>query len=299
MNPLELRGPAFLLLYVCLLGMAVPFAIFLRWRLRGPGGRATPDLLERLDAVEVAYLVGGAASALAASLARLVRDGALRAAEGGARAVRPGDGAFPENPTELERRILETAARAGTPETEVPLARIREASAPAMESIRARLQGAGLLAGAADARSARAIPSLLFVALGGLALAKIGVGISRDRPVAFLVMLCIPTLVFALLFARSVHRSRRGDRAVRDLRRRYAALGSGLARQYDRLAGQDLAMAAGLFGLGVFAGTPLAHLRNTLAPPPSADTGSCGGGGDGGGGSSCGGGGGCGGCGGD
>jgi hypothetical protein len=93
-------------------------------------------------------------------------------------------------------------------------------------------------------------------------------------------------------------RSRRGDKALRVLRKRNMGLRQTVVAKPSRVAPDDLSLAVALYGASVLQTGPLVALRQALRPPPSNDSssgssscsssGGCGGG--------CGGGG-CGGCG--
>src|SRR5262249_37307681 len=145
-----------------------------------------------------------------------------------------------------------------------------------------------LLVSDGAAWAARGVTVLPMVALLVLGLMKINVGVSRGRPVGFLVVLCVLTGIVALaLLIKRPHRSRRGDRALARLKGENAALRHAPRSLSTRVSADDLALAVALFGTAVLVGGPLADLRTALMPPPSAGGGDCG--------SSCGGGGGCGG----
>ena len=128
-------------------------------------------------------------------------------------------------------------------------------------------------------------------------LAKVGVGLYRDRPVGLLVALVIGTFVLgALLEARKPLRTSAGDAALNKLRHSHR-------RAARAPLPSELALAVALTGGAVLAGTAYAGYGRTI---PSGSTGSSGDGGgdsggssgDSGGGDSGRGGGGCGGCGG-
>jgi uncharacterized protein (TIGR04222 family) len=145
---------------------------------------------------------------------------------------------------------------------------------------------------------ARVLPLVLVLLVPLFGVVKIFVGISRDRPVTILVVLCIFSVIVAFGgFGRSVYRSRRGDRALGQLKEANAALQFQAGRRIENLAGDDLVLALGLFGMAILAGGPMAGLQTALKPPVNSSGcgGGCGSSGCGGGG--CGGGG-CGGCGG-
>jgi hypothetical protein len=131
------------------------------------------------------------------------------------------------------------------------------------------------------------------------------VGLSRNRPVEFLLIACVVSVIIAwLAFGRRIPRTRRGEQFLADLRSAHSAI----RRRPVALEGDSLALGVGLFGTSLLYGTVHAPLARTLHPPKMrASDGSsgggcgahsCGGGGGGGcGGGGCGGGG-CGGCGG-
>ena len=71
-NPLDLRGPEFLLLYLLLLVAAGCAAVILRWALRLPADEPVGEDV-RLGPYEVAYLAGGEQLAADAAIASLVQ----------------------------------------------------------------------------------------------------------------------------------------------------------------------------------------------------------------------------------
>jgi len=126
-----------------------------------------------------------------------------------------------------------------------------------------------------------AIPLLLGVA-------KIHVGLDRDRPVGFLVILTIILLVVGLRLVLSAPRSTAaGDKALADTRLRYARLSRAPMNA-------EMSLAFAIAGAAVLAGTPYSAFGQAAQSSGGCSGGgSCGGGGGGGGD-----GGGCGGCGG-
>ena len=299
MNPLDLRGPEFLQLYGILLAIAFVAAAFLRRSLRLPEGEPQHGI-RGLDVYEVALLAGDDKTVVYAVLAGLVHRGLLRA-DTVKRMILP-EGATSVKLHPLEEEFLRQIKGSGGIEVD---AAVNNASTHTMKLMHERLETLGLLMTDSRTALARWIPLLLALCVPVLGVIKIGVGISRGRPVGFLIVLCILSVVVAAwLFGRRAHRSRSGDRALASIRHYTAALRSA-ARAPDRLASTDLCMAVALFGLGTVAVGALADLRSALRPPPRQSgsfwgdwsSGGCGGGGCGGGG--CGGGcggGGCGGC---
>jgi uncharacterized protein (TIGR04222 family) len=145
-------------------------------------------------------------------------------------------------------------------------------------------------------------PLLVVIALG---LAKIGVGISRNKPVMFLVIgVLVVTAIMVIGFFRKPRRTKTGDHVLEQALDQHAALESESTEEARVLRPESVALAVGLFGTAYLAGSELDLLRQSMPNVTqggwsnfSSSDGGCGsdGGGCGGG---CGGGG-CGGCGGD
>src|SRR5690606_27760869 len=118
------------------------------------------------------------------------------------------------------------------------------------------------------------------------------VGLLRDRPVVFLFLFIIATLVVAVVVAKNTRRTRWGTEALRAAKRRFSKrekLGHA-----DVSGGRELAWLVALYGVAVLAGGPMTTLHAALIASPdrgggggAANAGGCGGGcgaGDGGGG---------------
>lgn len=298
-DPLEFTGPHFLKFYAAGLVLALTAALLIRRRFRqgeaGAGGAVADAEAVRLDPFEAAYLAGGRAGerlATAAALTSLAQRQVIEPDTVGRKFARTAVLDKPVNP--VERAVYLATSAGGSSFQE-----IRQGSSEALGAVRERLTGAGLFATRSESRSAQllgAVPVLLWLALG---LVKIAVGLSRGKPVVFLVLFCgITAIVAVLLLAVPIARTRLGDRVLEHLRNQYAALRFTATTRADALETEQLVLALGLFGLGILAGGPLASVRAAMVPRGSSSgcgSGSSCGGGDGGGGG-CGGG--CGGCGG-
>jgi len=295
MNPFDLPGPQFLGLYAALFVAGLAVAVFLRWALRQPSDEPDPDSFN-LAPLDTAYLAGGASLAVNAAVSRLAHQGALTASASQRKLFRKEGGALQRGATAFEKAIFDAV----DPISGTAIADLRKEVTDELTPLRQRLQEAGLVVSDDQAAMARWLPLLLLLAVPLFGLIKIVVGLSRDRPVSFLVIMCILSVVIAgVCVGRAVFRSRKGDRALAVLREQNAALEYSSSRRGRELAGDDLMLAVGLFGMGVLYGSPIADLETALRPKPGAST--CGGGCSSGGGGGCGGGcggGGCGGCGG-
>src|SRR5262249_16876522 len=139
-----------------------------------------------------------------------------------------------------------------------------------VDKIGHRLQDLKLVVDDGCVVAARTVPLLLMLALAGFGALKILIGISRDKPVTFLLMLCALTVIVALgVFLRRPHRTRHGDRVLDRLKKQHSAL-QYAAQQPGQLTWEELPLALGLFGLGVLAASgPLKQLRTALHPPGS------------------------------
>lgn len=298
MNPFDLRGPDFLILFGVLSALTVVLAAVLRWSLRGPDGDG-PIEVSDLSPYHIAYLAGGARLPIHAAVAALVKEDAIHVSKSKHTLSRKDQ--VPEQAHPLERAVHAHVACSG----EMTLSELGRIDSKSLTRLHQELEEQGLLVAPAEAGLARVLPTLLVLAVTLLGMIKVAVGVARDRPVLFLVLGCVATAVVAFAgFARPVLRSRRGDRLLARLRAEHAPLASTAHARAEALAASDVTLAVGLFGIGILATGPYADLRAARKASDTAGWSShcgsgCGGGGGGGGcgGGGCGGGG-CGGCGG-
>jgi uncharacterized protein (TIGR04222 family) len=297
-NPLDLRGPEFLQFFIVLQSIAIAVALVVRHILRGGGD----DSREPLDAYQAAYLADDVAGVVRAGVASLVQRGALEVVQAAGSvsndyriAVR---GGTPADANELEQRIV---AACGEPNG-VRFAQVVDYAKPAAEKIGYRLDTRGLTIARHGLHPARWFPVAIVLLASLVGWAKLFVGIDRNKPVGFLVLLLLATIVIACFMLTRPHRTRSGDAKLREIRRQHRSLIGGRKRSTG-LETADVALLAGVFGASALVGSELAPLGEAWkyrnGPPSDGGGGSgggCGGGGDGGGGGGCGGG--CGGCGG-
>lgn len=298
MNPLDLPGWQFLLFYVITLAVAIIVAIILR-RALARSDETFPVRRITVDPYEAAYLRGGPRQAIETAVAVLVRNKALKASKTD-RAISI-SGSLPAGAHWLEKAVHSKAG----PSPGKSLDRIYSSSLmnPYIDRIADQLKNAGLVLSDNRWRVARTSSALVIVAVLALGVAKLAIGILRDRPVGFLVILCIITGYIALSFFKShAPATSLGKQALKQLKEENAALEATARTEPQRLASGDVALALGLFGMSAlaFADDSWIELRKALASSSSSSSSgsscsssSCG--------SSCGGGcggGGCGGCGG-
>jgi uncharacterized protein (TIGR04222 family) len=294
MDLMDLRGPDFLKVYAGLFVAAVVIGWVLRRWARGPAGPVPRDAAD-LDPLEVAYLAGGPRLAINTALASLYHAQSLRVTAGtrSLKAVRPP----PDDVTRFEQGIYHYISTA-------PSRSVREVHKNFPVEIPARRPAAMGLVLSAGQRASLAVMSIMpLLVLSLLGATKVAVGLSRGRPVAFLILALAATAMAVVLFlANAPRRTPAGDRVLRALRSENAGLQSTAGSRALALSPMELALAVGLFGPAVLAGAgDMEDLRRAMQPANTSGGSSCGSGcgsacgSGGGGGSSCGGGGGCGG----
>ncbi|AKF86282.1 hypothetical protein MFUL124B02_24420 [Myxococcus fulvus 124B02] len=292
MDPLNLSGPDFLALYVLSAMSALALGLFLRWTLRTPGG--SPDVLpQKLDPYELAMLSGPKAVAHTA-LARLLHEKAL---------VMDGTNLTTTGKRSDFASPFERLVYAAVHESKKSNAELVASIEPALERLKHPLQQRGWLVDEGQATRARWLPMLPLLGVLLLGLAKINVGLERERPVAFLGFLCFVTVVTLFFLTRPVWTSRRGSALLHALRWNQQPLKTSIMSTENSqvMNSQDLGVAVALFGLGAVAMTDFELMRRHIDPSGSSFGGvsgssgcsgsssSCSSGGDGGGGGGCGG----------
>jgi uncharacterized protein (TIGR04222 family) len=196
-----MTGP--ILAWAYLAGAAVIVIGVLVWRRRldsGPGtGAARPP-----EPVEVGYLDGGPALAVAAALAALRSTSAIDAGPGGALQI---SGPTPDTAGDLERAVHDAAGRRATPGG---LAGDPQVVA-ALDAMRVRLTREGWLHGRRTRRHLRGV-SALIVAWAAVGLVGIIVGTRNGRPVGYLAIATALVAVVGLPLLLSAPKASRAAR---------------------------------------------------------------------------------------
>ena len=288
-NPLDLRGPQFLLFYVCLGGAVCLVAAWLR-RSRE---QVTDPPRPLADYLEIAFLRGGAAEAVRVAILNLVDRGVL-ALSGEHVQVAPGEPtAHIMRPT--ERAI---AARARGIAKAAELLADREVTTAATTECEPGLVRRGLLPSPAQRASRHALWALSGGALAAVAGLKILVALSRGRSnIGFLVILGLLFVVVTFLVTHP-RRTAAGSALLADMTTLFRGLKDRASSLRPRQNANDVALLAAIYGVN--AAFPVHPEMERLFPRPTTSDGSSDSGGSSGSscGSSCGGGGGgCGGCG--
>jgi uncharacterized protein (TIGR04222 family) len=302
-SPLDLSGGSFLSLYVPFAVVTLVVGLVIQ-RASRPNTLSRSHDIPRLDAYEAAFLTGGAKVALTTAFANLVAMGVFRFDAQTKSVSRSPAASRPPHPLEraLDDRLRESSA--ADPSSGQAVASVLARPHSLTQAVQTKLEQAELVA----PRSLIALACALLVP--ALGMAKIAVGVSRDKPVGFLTLLALASLaVIVWKFRPCIDLTQRGRDALKMLRAEYAHLGGPVAPRVA--SGGDpvwhhaeiLPMTIALYGTSVLAPAglePLSSLFPASYRHTHDKTGGSGGSGDGGGGDGGGGcgGGGCGGCGG-
>jgi len=287
MSTWGISGAQFLLLYLVLFAVTVLGVVLARRRALASDGAAVPA---RLDPYEAAELNGGDDLVVITAASNLLRSGSL--VNAGRRRGQPArlvTGPAPDPAAHpVEWAVYQEVATSPNRRLKDLRAELEQTSALAALRERLRLRGP---APTPEQRARCRAAALWFVPLLALGAARVAAGSANGRPVGFLVVFLLVTVVVAAALARRVpNATELGRRTLQALRAEHPRPGSGASPA-------QLSMATALFGAGVLwaADTDIAMmLRVPREQGFSAGFGGDGGGGGGGGGG-CGGGG----CGGD
>jgi uncharacterized protein (TIGR04222 family) len=270
LNPLDLTGGEFLWFYI----VSSILGLWLATIATSIATQAPKAMSLELDVYDMAYLADSNQRVNAVALMTLVEQGYLEIKGKIVHQAQPI--ASSAHPIE---KALWNQAKSGLKVDQIRIFYLSE-----MAQIRDRLEQEGLLGSCITSPLAQWVSRILTIAIVTLGAMKIQVGLSRERPVLFLIILVIIFMLYSMALWISPLRSRHGD----------AVLGS--LQSKHRLT-PILPIAVALSGIAILASNAdptLAALAVAFSPPSSS--GDSGGGGDSG--DGCGGGcGGCGGCG--
>ena len=285
MNVFDLRGPEFLLFYGILSVFVLALTVLLRRALDGESAPMQPAQIVS-DPYLVAQLRGGSDETLRVALLSLLDRDLLEYDNGTVRTkkdVEPGHARRP-----IEQQILGLYRHGGD-------LSLLAGAAPACDAYDDELRRLKLIPDDAIRARRTVLFVVMLLILGGVGLTKIAIGIQRDRPVLFLVLM---TAAAVLLLWGSTHsrRTRHGQELLSNVR----TLFEGLRSRADTIRGggatSELALVAAVFGIAAVPETAFPY-RKALFPhaATSSSGSSCGSSSSSCGSSSCGGGGGCGG----
>jgi uncharacterized protein (TIGR04222 family) len=279
-NVFDWTGTPFLVLYLILMGAALTLLLTTRW-LRGtataPAGSDGTTRIESEDPYVVAGLVDGARGILQTGLAALATRGLIESHTATPSWIGRKKNAQPGNLNGIEAAIWEAIPA----DREIEIRTLRKELKPHLASIRKGVQARGWEPSTATLNTARWLRVLLVLALVGFGIAKIAIGMSRDRPVGFLVALTLATLFVGLIIALAIpRRTRAGQSMVSRFRTHEAQIRQTL-RQPSLSPDWSLPMMVAIFGGGALAGTALASWQPVFTRPlprPASATSDSGGG---------------------
>ena len=292
-NPLDFRGPEFLSFYIWLFIILFYFGWTVRWLLRLP---VQVDLnpANYPRPYEIAYLNGKGIVTVSAAVTNLLSQKAIEFDT-------KGQTLFALDPDSASNDPLESKILAATrSQIGVKMTMIRALCLPIIRDIHLDLQNKGLLVSPKYGTLGPLAGFFMALLAPLYGLLKIQVGISRERPVEYLTIMCVISFVMCLFLLVRPFRSRYGDRFLAAYRAQKSHLAN-VGRHRDA-APDDVILGLALFGAGAFVGSSLETQVKHLNPPSGSSScsggSSCSSGGGDGGEGGCGGGGGCGGCGG-
>ncbi len=289
----DLRGPQFLGYYVVALVGAFLLSFLLTKVLRGGGDLHAPKEVD--DPYQLALMGGGATRFVEALIAKLFDRNLLRISgttHSTSRIEREPGLKLPTDFSPLEARAYEAIPATGTTALLELQCNLRSEA----EQTRLELQRSGLIYGSGSLLFLRLVAALplLVVAIAGAI--KISVGLSRDKPVGFLVILVIATIAILVWRIASVGALTPAGRKVwKSVTATKLSQATASKPPMDGGSALDPALVVAVLGPAALTTTAHADLHRALVPPqPASSSGGDAGCGDGG--SGCGGGG-CGGCG--
>ncbi|WP_082115872.1 TIGR04222 domain-containing membrane protein [Hymenobacter terrenus] len=283
LNPLDWYGTEFLWLFWGLCFTLLPLAAWARRRGQGAADEHQGPLP---GTYELARLVGPGQRLAHSALAALVYTGKAELAP--ERRICRTDADPPTDP--YERAVWNLITPDGGSNLDKISAQAVGANIGALQVLDASLEAKGLLLPPAERQRLDRYPFLTTLALGLFGLAKVAVGIARDRPVGFLLASLLGLFLIGACFkATSTWATGRGGRLLRHL--------VPIVRQQrktEALSGAIVALSVAFFGVTELNALGMSTMATYLSPPSQTS----GDGSSGCGSSGCGGSG-CGGCGGD
>jgi uncharacterized protein (TIGR04222 family) len=282
MNTWGISGPRFLLLYLALFAVTVLWVVLARRQVLAAGDE--PAVPGHLDPYEAAELNGGGDLVVLTAVSNLLRGGHLATAgRRRGQQARLAAGTAPDAAAHpVEWAVFQQVA--ASPNRRLKDLQATLGQAPALAAVRERLRLRGLAPGPEQRARYRAM-GLWFLPLLALGVARVVAGSANGRPVGFLVLFLLVTVVVAaVLVRRAPHATELGRRTLKRLRAEHPKPGLGASPA-------QLSMGTALFGAGVLwvADTDTAISLRIPREPGGFPGGY---GGEGGGGGSCGGGGG-------
>lgn len=265
MNPFDWYGPEFLLFYIFFSVLVIGGMVWLRNRNEeGPVPR-----LELADPYLIAYLRGGANEVSRVAIVSLV-DRKLLQADGSQLATRKKVSADSVRHP-IEKALIENFSSAGEASSIFTSYSCEKACEPYRES----LENAGLLPNRAIRTSRQLLLIITIALLVGVALIKISIGVSRERPVTFLVILMVIAVVVTFIIW-SPRLTARGKAALEDIQSLYSGLKNRALSLRAGGATAEAVMLAAVFGIAALEADAFAFTKTLFPKAVASSGGSCG-----------------------
>jgi uncharacterized protein (TIGR04222 family) len=264
-NVFDWTGGPFLAFYGAVMALAL-MLLFATRQIRGQGKSVAA--VQDENPYAVAGLAGGGSSVVNAGIAALAARNLIEAHPATPHWVGRRKGAEPVEVSRVEEALLAAMPDHG----EVQLGDLRRKVKPLLAEVRHEVRQRGW-----EPTPAQRIRRILLrvgivLSVVALGLTKIAIGMSRERPVGFLIGLVALTFVGGLILAFRVRRrTRAGDEALAELRLHEAEMRStlrGPTPDPDWTVPMFIALAGG----SALAGTTLARWQPTLRPAPGRET---------------------------
>lgn len=254
MNPFDWYGPEFLLFYVFFSVLVIGGMIWLRNQNEtGPAPQ-----LELSDPYLIAYLRGGANETLRVAMISLVDRNLLKT--NGSKLKTRGKVTADSVRHPVEKSLIEHFQT----EDEAASAFSNYGLETSCRAYRERLESAGLLPNDSVQRARQLLLIITVLLLTAVALIKISIGVSRERPVTFLVIAMIVAAVVPF-FVWSPRLTARGKAALEDIQSLYGGLKDRAHTLRGGGATAEAVMLAAVFGIAALAVTDFAYAQ-TLFP---------------------------------
>jgi uncharacterized protein (TIGR04222 family) len=236
-----ISGPEFLAGYGLLALVSLVGVVIVRWWLAA-GSAGASAVQPAKQPRDIAYLNGGPQLAVLSALSSMRVAGTILL-EGSGRVhagQAPGEGA-----DELERAIHLTAIEPIAWQQLITHRIVRTA----LESVRQRLEGAGLLLSAQRRRRIKLV-GLWMVAVAALGLVRVLAGAANSAPVGYLILdeLLAVGIVSVLLLRRAPTHSRRGTARLKNLRATHTELAPEMCPDWTAYGPALAGLGVGIFG---------------------------------------------------
>lgn len=261
MNPFDWYGPEFLLFYLFFSVLVIGGMVWLRNKNEaGP----TPKL-ELSDPYLIAYLRGGANEVLRVAIVSLV-DRNLLEADGSKLKTRAKVSADSVRHP-IEKALIENFKT----ESEAKSAFDSYSLEKACEPYRERLERAGLFPNDSIRQARQLLLTIAVLLLVAVALIKIAIGVSHERPVTYLVISMVVAAIIPF-FVWSPRLTARGKSALEDIQSLYRDLRDRSHTLRGGGATAEAVMLAAVFGVAALEAEAFAYTR-TLFPRAASSSG--------------------------